>query len=85
MIRNDILYNMDHNKNIDSLVSIIMPTYKCGKFIEESIKSIQAQTYQNWELIIVDDCSGDGTVDIVMDLKKADDRMYEYKKEFKCQ
>ena len=42
------------------LVSIIMPTYKCGRFIAESIKSVQAQTYKNWELIIVDDCAGEG-------------------------
>ena len=35
------------------LVSIIMPTYECERFICESIKSVQAQTYQNWELIVV--------------------------------
>lgn len=60
------------------LVSIIMPSYKCGRFISKSIKSVQAQTYQNWELIIVDDCSGDGTVDIVLDIKKHDDRIRLY-------
>lgn len=55
-----------------------MPSYKCGKFIEKSIKSVQAQTYQNWELIIVDDCSGDGTVDIVLKLKNNDNRISIY-------
>lgn len=60
------------------LVSIIMPTYKCGRFIAESIKSVQAQTYKNWELIIVDDCSGDGTVATVSELKKEDDRISLY-------
>lgn len=60
------------------LVSVIMPTYKCARFIEESIKSVQAQTYQNWELIIVDDCSEDGTVDYVLDLKKSDERISIY-------
>jgi teichuronic acid biosynthesis glycosyltransferase TuaG len=60
------------------LVSIIMPTYKCGRFIGKSIESVQAQTYQNWELIIVDDCSGDGTVDIVLAYKKEDDRISIY-------
>lgn len=64
-----------HNKD---LVSIIMPTYKCGKFIGESIRSVQAQTYQNWELIVVDDCSGDETISIVLDLKKSDDRINIY-------
>lgn len=60
------------------LVSIIMPTYKCGRFIADSIKSVQAQTYKNWELIIVDDCSNDGTVGTVLDLKKEDARINLY-------
>ena len=58
--------------------SIIMPSYKCGRFIEESIRSVQAQTYKNWELIIVDDCSGDDTISIVLELKKNDDRISLY-------
>lgn len=60
---------------MNELVSIIMPSYKCGRFIEESIRSVQAQTYQNWELIVVDDCSGDNTISIVLDFKKNDDRI----------
>lgn len=52
------------------LVSIIMPSYNTGRFIEESIKSILAQTYTNWELIIVDDASTDDTDAVVESLKR---------------
>lgn len=60
------------------LVSIIMPSYKCARFICKSIECVQAQTYKNWELIIVDDCSCDGTVDLVLDYKKRDERISLY-------
>ena len=46
---------------MSDLVSIIMPSYNTGQFICQSIESVQNQTYQNWELIIVDDCSSDNT------------------------
>ena len=62
----------------NDLVSIIMPSYKCGKFIEESIRSVQNQTYKNWELIIVDDCSGDDTVSIILELMSSDNRIFLY-------
>lgn len=47
------------------LVSIIMPSWNTGRFIAESIESVIRQTYQNWELIIVDDCSTDNTDEVV--------------------
>jgi len=50
---------------MDNLVSIIMPSYNTEEFISEAIKSILKQTYDNWELIIVDDCSTDNTDNVV--------------------
>ena len=49
---------------MDGLVSIIMPSYNTARYISDSIVSIQAQTYENWELIIVDDCSTDNSIEI---------------------
>lgn len=50
---------------MNDLVSIIMPSYNTAQYITETIQSVINQTYQNWELIIVDDCSTDDT-DIVV-------------------
>lgn len=47
------------------LVSIVMPTYNASAFVSESIEAIMAQTYTNWELLVVDDCSTDNTAEIV--------------------
>ncbi len=50
---------------MNDLVSIITPSYNTADFIEETIKSVLAQTYTNWEMIIVDDCSTDNTDEVV--------------------
>jgi len=47
------------------LVSIITPAYNAGRFIGETIRSVQAQTWADWELLVVDDVSRDATADIV--------------------
>ena len=47
------------------LVSIVMPSYNTGRYISDSIKSVLEQTYKNWELLIIDDCSTDNTVEVI--------------------
>ena len=57
---------ISENKELeDGLVSIIMPSWNTGKYIAKSMESVINQSYENWELIIVDDCSTDNTDDVV--------------------
>jgi glycosyltransferase involved in cell wall biosynthesis len=58
-------------------ISIIMPTYNRAAYIIETIKSIQDQTYSNWELIIIDDGSEDNTEELIAQIK--DERVLFYK------
>lgn len=57
------------------LVSIITPTWSCAAFICDTIRSVQAQTYQNWEMIISDDCSTDNTKKVIEPYLQADNRI----------
>ena len=54
---------------MNDLVSIIMPSYNTAPYIKETIQSVLDQTYQNWELIIVDDCSTDNTDEVGASIK----------------
>lgn len=60
---------------MESLVSIILPTYNRGEMLKNTINSVIFQTYANWELIIVDDASNDNTEEIV---KKINDKRIRY-------
>lgn len=62
-------------KQPDILVSIVTPVYKAEQFIRETIKTVQDQTYDNWELLLIDDCSPDNSVAIIKELQKADKRI----------
>lgn len=67
---------------IDGLVSVIMPSWNTERFIANSIQSVINQTYQSWELIIVDDCSTDDTDSVVAGF--SDERIKYLKNEKNC-
>lgn len=57
------------------LVSIITPVYKCESLIKETIECVINQSYKNWEMILVDDCSPDNSAKIVKEYAKKDNRI----------
>jgi teichuronic acid biosynthesis glycosyltransferase TuaG len=60
---------------MNSLVSIITPSYNSSKFIKDCVNSVFSQTYKNWEMIIVDDCSEDNSKEIISELSTKDKRI----------
>ena len=60
---------------MNSLVSIITPSYNSSKFIKDCVHSVFSQTYKNWEMIIVDDCSEDNSKEIISELSTKDKRI----------
>ncbi|TAA72296.1 glycosyltransferase family 2 protein [Planococcus salinarum] len=58
-------------ENAGDLVSIVIPTYNRSNLLQKAISSLQTQTYQNIEIIIVDDCSSDDTEEVVRNMKDA--------------
>lgn len=63
----------------EALVSIVMPAYNCEDFIGITLDSVINQTYQNWEVIVVDDCSTDNTAKLVQEYVKKDNRIKYHK------
>ena len=53
-------------KSINPLVSVVMSVYNCEEYIRESIDSILAQTFQDFEFVIINDCSTDKTTEILL-------------------
>lgn len=66
---------------MNDLISVIMPAYNVEKYIAKSIESVLSQTYENLELIIINDGSSDGTENIILHYKKMDSRIQYIKQE----
>jgi glycosyltransferase involved in cell wall biosynthesis len=60
---------------MQDLVSVIMPAYNSGRYLAESVRSVQAQTHGHWELVVVDDGSTDDTREVVEALAATDARV----------
>lgn len=68
-------------QNDQPLVSVIMPVYNCERYLPKSIESVIYQSYQNWELLIVDDGSSDKSISIIESYAEKDSRIRLYKNE----
>ena len=78
-IAKNILNGADGIEREEGLVSIIMPSYNTAPYIKQSIQSVLNQTYTNWELLIIDDCSTDNTDEIFKEIN--DNRIRYFKNE----
>ena len=58
-----------------NLISVITPCFNSEKFIRATIESVQNQSYSNWEMLIVDDCSTDNSIAIIEEIITKDDRI----------
>ena len=67
--------NTELNNSKHPTVSVVMPAYNAERFIKETISSVISQTYTDWELIVIDDCSLDSTCAVVEALAAEDDRI----------
>ena len=66
-------------ENKQPLVSIVVPVYNAARFMDDTIQTVLNQTYQNWELLLVDDCSSDDSVQIIQKYQKKDERIKLFK------
>lgn len=69
---------MKFTEDVRPLISVVMPSYNAEKYISEAIQSVLAQTYENLELLVIDDGSTDSTADIVRRFSKIDSRVTLY-------
>lgn len=66
---------------MNDLISIVLPVYNGERFLRASIDSVVSQTYTNWELLVIDDCSTDSTAEIVREYVQKDERIKYFRNE----
>lgn len=66
---------MKNSNSGDCLVSVITPVYNCEQHIAKTIESVLSQTYLNWEMILVDDCTPDNSAKIIEQYQAKDTRI----------
>lgn len=67
--------------NNQLIVSVLIPCFNAEKYVEDAVRSIMTQTYQNLEIVLIDDCSTDTTPQILEKLKNEDNRIKIYRNE----
>lgn len=70
---------MSEGNSHEVTVSIVMPAYNAEEHIEEAINSVISQTYENWELLVIDDCSSDRTAEVAKAFEKIDSRIHVFR------
>ncbi len=63
------------------LITVVMPVYNAARFLREAVESVLAQTYSNWELMMIDDCSTDDSLAIAQEYEQMDNRIHVIKAE----
>src|SRR5277367_1600091 len=63
------------------VISICLPVFNGEDYLEAAVKSALAQTYEDFELVVIDDCSSDSTAEIIASLKRQDKRIQPYRNE----
>lgn len=66
--------NTQHGHPMEPLVAVVVPAYNGTEFIEEALRSVEAQTYSNWQCTVVDNVSTDGTAEVVEAFARRDPR-----------
>lgn len=61
------------------LISVVMPVFNAGKYLHRSVSSVLSQTYSNLELVVIDDCSTDDSMDVLQGIQNDNLRVYRFK------